>query len=165
MVSRKSTINKKDSRTASSFQRRQAIYSNNETILIVCEGETEVNYFNALKREYRLSFLTVKLSEAGSAPISIVKYAIEFAENNEAMDQVFCVFDRDQHSTFVSPQYLRVTSLGQGIYPSLLKMRTFYLRLKAVFKRYLLERNLKYSPIFLRFSQSLSFKFHPLYSI
>jgi hypothetical protein len=100
MNPKKTSLPKKNIRQANSFQRHSAKYIAQETILIVCEGETEVNYFNALKREYRLSPLMVLLSESGSAPINVVEYAISYAENHEAIDKVYCVFDRDQHSTY-----------------------------------------------------------------
>jgi hypothetical protein len=87
-------------RSSESFRRREAIYSAGETILIVCEGETEVKYFNALKKYYRISSMMARLSESGSAPINVVEYAIELVENNEAIDRVYCVFDQDQHSTY-----------------------------------------------------------------
>lgn len=74
-----------------------------ETVLIVCEGEkTEVNYFKGLIQNERLNTANIEViySEKGSAPIRIVECAIEKAETQEGLDRVFCVFDRDSHSSY-----------------------------------------------------------------
>ncbi len=91
---------RKTIRATSSFKRKSPALDPEETVLIVCEGETEVYYFNEIKKAYRLSFIQTVLCPTGSAPINIVNYAIDYATNNEAIDRVFCVFDRDQHSTY-----------------------------------------------------------------
>jgi hypothetical protein len=53
MNAKKLGLNKKTFRQAASFKRHPAKYSTHETILIICEGETEVNYLNTLKRAIR----------------------------------------------------------------------------------------------------------------
>lgn len=74
-------------------------------VLIVCEGsKTEVLYFEEIKRRYRLSAANVTIANKGSAPISVVKSANKLQDIErklgEKYDDVFCVFDRDEHPTF-----------------------------------------------------------------
>lgn len=65
-----------------------------ENILILCEGEkTEPNYFNSIKRKYRLS--NVDIRGLGSNTDRIVETAIK---NHKDYSQVWCVFDRDSFS-------------------------------------------------------------------
>ncbi|MFN7097563.1 MAG: RloB family protein [Gammaproteobacteria bacterium] len=79
--------------------RRAASRKPSEFIVIFCEGETEVNYFKSLCLKFRLTSIKVCLSK-GSAPISVVEQAIEFAQQNEGIDQIWCVIDRDEHASF-----------------------------------------------------------------
>ena len=75
-------------------------------ILIVCEGKTEVIYFDSLKRYWNIKGVKIESiqSDLGSSPISVVKYAKEIQEQEmykygekQAYDNVFCVYDRDMH--------------------------------------------------------------------
>lgn len=77
-------------------------------ILIVSEGKkTEPNYFNEIRKYYRLSTATVKVlpSDMGTNPINIVDYARKiFCEGDnkrgldaQVYDEVYAVFDRDEH--------------------------------------------------------------------
>ncbi len=72
-------------------------------VLVVCEGEkTEPYYFQDRARHYQLS--GVKAVGTGSDPKTLVERAK--AERNaearlgEPYDQVYCVFDRDEHDQF-----------------------------------------------------------------
>ena len=74
-------------------------------LLIVCEGsKTEILYFEEIKRRYRLSAANVTIANKGSAPVSVVKSANKLQDIErklgEKYDDVFCVFDRDEHQTF-----------------------------------------------------------------
>lgn len=60
--------------------------------LIVCEGETEVEYLGALAKLLRIH-VDIKKSK-GSDPLSIVNTAKKTAKG---YDQVYCVFDKDNH--------------------------------------------------------------------
>lgn len=92
-------------RSAASFRRQEGDKSGRR-ILIVCEGrETEPGYSQALKNERKLGAVVVIEGEkCGSAPISVVDWAIEEKERAESVgkpyDEVWCVFDRDQHESF-----------------------------------------------------------------
>jgi hypothetical protein len=79
-------------------------------VLIVCEGEkTENSYFRRLKHATRArgSLIEVKIIGLGAVPATVVDEAIEAKReaersarrNDESWryDQVWCVFDRDEH--------------------------------------------------------------------
>lgn len=95
-------FHKRKEKSANALARRTAIKSPYETVLIICEGEkTEVEYFLGLVREKKLNTANIQIMPAkGSAPKNIVEFAIKLAEDNEGIDRVFCVFDRDEHSSF-----------------------------------------------------------------
>lgn len=98
-------FHKQKERDAKELARRSAKKSAYESVLIICEGEkTEVNYLKELIRHQRLNTANVEVlpSAKGSAPISIVEFAIELAESREGIDQVFCVFDRDSHESYLA---------------------------------------------------------------
>jgi hypothetical protein len=74
-----------------------------DVVLIVCEGaKTEPEYFKALKNELRLSSTNIRIcgKECGSAPVSVVDYAIEESKKFGDYNRVYCVFDRDRHETY-----------------------------------------------------------------
>jgi len=77
-----------------------------DIILIVCEGgKTEPDYFNGLRRRWRLGAHVEVVGDAsGSAPINVVDYALERKSQAEKgagvpYDAVWCVFDHDRHKT------------------------------------------------------------------
>lgn len=74
-------------------------------ILIVCEdSKSSAYYFEEMAKAYELKAITVKGKECGSAPISVVNYAIaqyeEAEKDGDPYDRVYCVFDQDQATTF-----------------------------------------------------------------
>ncbi len=75
-------------------------------VLIVCEGETEVIYFTALRRYYRLRTVDIMVHDAeGGGPLEVVQRAIEMRAKQaksakrdttiQPYEEVWCVFDRD----------------------------------------------------------------------
>lgn len=82
-----------------------------DRLLIVSEGsKTEPNYFGEIRTAYRLhaAHVVVRPSELGTAPIQVVQYAKELFEAGDrhrriparAFEQVFAVFDRDDHDSY-----------------------------------------------------------------
>jgi RloB-like protein len=82
-----------------------------DRILIVSEGtKTEPNYFKEIRASYRLhtANVNVRPSELGTAPIQVVQYARELFESGDrhkniqsrAFEQVYAVFDRDNHDSY-----------------------------------------------------------------
>lgn len=76
-----------------------------DRVLIVCEGsKTELNYFSEIKKKYGLSSANVPIVNEGPAPITVVETALNRQKKElnlgEKYDNVFCVFDRDEHPSF-----------------------------------------------------------------
>ena len=80
-------------------------------MLIVCEGDkTEPDYFNALIDDLQLNTANIKIAENtdGSSPRNVVDVARKKykedkkagKETGEKFDQVYCIFDKDTHSTY-----------------------------------------------------------------
>lgn len=98
-------MKKKKERRNISFRRRVRIREPYDVILIVCEGsKTEPDYFKALKNKLRLSSANISICgrECGSAPISVVDFALQKQKEKYEYDRVFCVFDKDQHETYTA---------------------------------------------------------------
>lgn len=109
-------------------QRRQLERKRNQRasydrILIVSEGsKTEPNYFGEIRVVHRLhtANVVVRPSELGTAPIQVVQYAKELFEGGDrhrriqsrAFEQVFAVFDRDDHDSYFDA--LRMAELLDG---------------------------------------------------
>jgi len=73
-------------------------------VLIVCEGrETEPVYFRSLKKHRRLSTADVEVLGRGRDPKAVVTLAERRAREKERegnpYDQVWCVYDHDQHAS------------------------------------------------------------------
>ncbi len=85
-----------------SFRRRAGQKLPRSITLIVCEGETEQEYFEAARVHYGLSTAEVTVAEnaVGSAPISVVQCAVKKCDERGGYDKVFCIFDRDGHESF-----------------------------------------------------------------
>lgn len=82
-----------------------------DRILIVSEGEkTEPNYFEEIRRHYRLHTANVQVlpSALGTSPIQVVNHAEAVFRKGDrhlgilprAFEHVFAVFDRDDHRTY-----------------------------------------------------------------
>ena len=94
-------FHKRKERKAESLRRRRALKAPYDVILIVCEGKkTEPIYFNELKKAFRLSNANIKVCGRGSDPLSVVDFAIETYRKEPEFDRVYCVFDRDRHTTY-----------------------------------------------------------------
>jgi hypothetical protein len=89
-------------RSKSAFRRHPGQREPRSITLIVCEGETEQEYFEAARIHYHLTTAEVVVADntKGSAPISVVECAEERAAEQGGYDTIFCVFDRDGHQSF-----------------------------------------------------------------
>jgi hypothetical protein len=112
-----SLFHKRKERKAELLRRRRAMKEPYDVILIVCEGEkTEPNYFTELKKTFRLSNANVRICGRGSDPLGVVNFAIETFRREPEFDRVYCVFDRDRHTTYdAALDRVRRTRLGKGI--------------------------------------------------
>lgn len=102
----KDYFHKKKAKTTKDLERKKSARSLYERVLIVCEGsKTEVHYFRALVDHFKLNSANVEVDgNSGSSPISVVNYALkryrEEKRTGDGFDKVFCVFDRDTHTTY-----------------------------------------------------------------
>jgi len=97
---------RKKAKSAKQLKRRPPRRAAYEKILIVCEGEkTEPYYFEGAREHYGLSTVNVEVrGDSGSDPLSVVRFARqryrEEKDAGDAFDKVYCLFDRDSHSTY-----------------------------------------------------------------
>lgn len=84
------------------LKRRSAFRKERDRVLIVTEGsKTEPDYFRRLINELGLTTAKVVIvGDGGSAPISVVEDAQKRLAQDDDFEQIYCVFDRDRHSTY-----------------------------------------------------------------
>ena len=90
-------------RSSQSLNRRRPSRNSRDRALIVCEGEkTEPAYLADLIQSLGLSSADVRVcgKECGSDPKSIYLYAMDVFQQDGDYDTIFCVFDRDGHTTY-----------------------------------------------------------------
>lgn len=89
-------------RNSASLRRNPGQKKPRSITLIVCEGETEQEYFSAARIKYGLSTAEIILADntVGPAPISVVEFAESKYTERGGYDQIYCVFDRDGHESF-----------------------------------------------------------------
>jgi RloB-like protein len=97
---------KRKARTKSALARQSKNRATYQRFLIVCEGtKTEPLYLRDLILDLGIRHHTVKIEpNDGASPDRIVAHAVkrydEDALGGDSFDKVFCVFDRDTHTTF-----------------------------------------------------------------
>jgi hypothetical protein len=93
------------------LERKLARRASYDRILIISEGsKTEPNYFKEIRAAYRLHTANVEVQpgELGTEPLQVVQYAKDLFESGDrnkqiqprAFEQVYAVFDRDDHRTY-----------------------------------------------------------------
>ena len=93
------------------LERKRNLRANYDRILIVTEGsKTEPNYFREILTEYRLNTANIQIhpSGLGTQPLQVVDYAHDLFLHGDthkrigrrAFEQIFAVFDRDDHPTY-----------------------------------------------------------------
>jgi len=94
-------------------------------VLIVCEGsKTEPNYLQELIDCLKLSSANVEVDgDSGSSPISVIQHAKrryrEEQDKGDAFDRVFCVFDKDTHSTYNEAMSACACFVPSGVFQSI----------------------------------------------
>jgi hypothetical protein len=97
---------KRKAREGAALQRKKSERARNKRYLIVCEGtKTEPHYFRELLDDLCIRPQVVRIApNDGVSPDRVVAHALalydEDAAAGDAYDTVYCVFDRDRHSTF-----------------------------------------------------------------
>lgn len=99
-------FHKRRAKTDADLKRRKAFRARKQRYLIICEGsKTEFNYFRDLRTDLGIDAKQVQIPKnSGNTPDRILDHALalydEDALSGDAFDKVYCVFDRDTHSTF-----------------------------------------------------------------
>lgn len=99
-------FHKRKQRPSDALQRKKGERAQNKRYLIVCEGtKTEPHYLQELLDDLKIPPQIVRIARNdGASPNRVVEHALTLYEdealNGEAFDLVYCVFDRDQHTTF-----------------------------------------------------------------
>lgn len=101
-------------RSERSFRRRSKAKPPRSVTLIVCDGETERLYFEALRLKLELSNTEVLIpSDApGRSPRALVNFAEKRTRGGAVYDRIFCVFDKDEHPSFNDARS-RIRQLGE----------------------------------------------------
>ena len=89
-------------RSTQSLRRAMPSRATYDRVLIVCEGsKTEPNYLKQLKSDLRINNANLRIvGDQGSAPETVVQTAIDEFAIDPDIDTVFCMFDKDEHSTY-----------------------------------------------------------------
>jgi hypothetical protein len=96
-------FHKRKARKAELHRRKKAGLAPYPRALVVCEGaKTEPNYFGWLRNELGINRANVVIADkkGGLDPKSLVEYAIDEYNKERDFDHVYCVFDRDKHTTY-----------------------------------------------------------------
>ncbi len=99
-------FHKRKARAGAELQRQKRERARNKRVLIVCEGtKTEPHYLRELLDDLHISPQVVRVApNKGNSPDCVVAHALalydEDAVAGDAFDRVYCVFDRDRHTTF-----------------------------------------------------------------
>ena len=99
-------FHKRKAKAASELKRQKHERTRNKRCLIVCEGtKTEPQYLSELLQDLGIRPHVVQIARnQGVSPDRVVKHAEslydEDAVKGDAFDTVYCVFDRDKHTTF-----------------------------------------------------------------
>ena len=75
---------------------RKGLKRQKESIEIFCEGESEKQYFNMLKRKYRGSNVKVRVIAADLSGKRLIEKAIKKMKHDK-VQKGYIVFDRDEH--------------------------------------------------------------------
>lgn len=99
-------FHRRKARVGAELQRQKRDRARNKRYLIVCEGtKTEPHYFRDLLNDLGIRPQMVRIApNDGVSPDRVVAHAValyaEDAVAGDAFDMVYCVFDRDKHTTF-----------------------------------------------------------------
>ncbi|MFO9208400.1 RloB family protein, partial [Legionella pneumophila serogroup 1] len=92
---------KRKHRGPNSFKRSKNVREAYDVVLIICEGEkTEPHYIKELLSELKLSSANIKVVGLGTDPLTLVEYAVEEYNRTRDYDRIYCIFDKDKHTTY-----------------------------------------------------------------
>ncbi|WP_257280594.1 MULTISPECIES: RloB family protein [unclassified Endozoicomonas] len=106
MMGSEDLFHKRKARKAEDNKRNQAKRKPYDRALIVSEGEkTEPFYFEEIRLFHDLDSANIEIDgSCDSSPINVVNYAYNLYRrellSGDTYNVIFCIFDRDRHSTF-----------------------------------------------------------------
>ena len=106
MMGSEDLFHKRKARKSTDNKRKKARRQPYDKVLIVCEGQkTEPVYFEEVRLIHKLDSANIEIDgTCGSSPMSVVSHAhalyLKELSSGDSYNKVFCVFDRDRHSTF-----------------------------------------------------------------
>ncbi len=84
------------------LRRKRAGRQERKRYLVVCEGRvTEPSYLHDLRRDWQIAASALRIEPGGVDPNSLIDIALGVLREDGDFDRVFCVFDRDEHATYV----------------------------------------------------------------
>jgi len=116
---------KRNPKQISALQRQHANRDPYDKVLIVCEDKkSAVHYFEEVRDSYEINTANIEIDgRCDSAPKSVVEYAIKRykleAKTENGFDRVFCVFDKDTHSTYGEAIALCAKQKPKGVFYSI----------------------------------------------
>lgn len=96
-------FHRRKARKAERHRRKMASLSPYDRVLIICEGgKTEPHYFRWLTNHFGLNRANVVIGDkkGGLDPKRLVDYALEEYKKERDFEHIYCVFDRDKHTTY-----------------------------------------------------------------
>ena len=99
-------FHKRKAKSKRHLERQKAKRAPYERVLIVCEGaKSEPNYLREIIDYLELNTANIEIDgNSGSSPASVFTYAKKRYQDEKRQgdeyDKVFCVFDKDTHTTY-----------------------------------------------------------------
>ena len=96
-------------------------------VLIVCEGsKTEPTYFTELRDHLKLNTANVEVDgDSDSSPKSVVEHAKKRYQQDKEYDRVYCVFDKDSHTTYTQALDMVSAQQPSGIFHAITSVPCF----------------------------------------
>ena len=125
-------------RNVKDLRRRSPKRDPYERILIVCEGsKTEPNYFNELIDDLKLNTANVEVDgDSDPSPKSVVRHAKKRYREDKGFDRIYCVIDKDEHSTYQAARAEIKDAMPVGVFHSITSVPCFefWLLLHFIYK-------------------------------
>lgn len=102
-------------------------HNSRDRVLIICEGsKTEPNYFEELRDHLKLDTAKVEVDgSSGSSPKSVVEHAKKRYRQDTEFDRIYCVFDKDEHTTYAQAMGMLTTARPSGVFYAITSVPCF----------------------------------------
>lgn len=128
---------KRKARTEANAKRRSSSRKPYDRVLIVCEGsKTEPIYLEEMRLHLELDTTNITIDgKCGSSPINVVDHAhseyLRDRATGEYYDRVYCVFDKDTHSTY-DEAIAKVSVINLALKKENKQYTTLFIAIKSV---------------------------------